>query len=430
MTIYYFADVFTVIIESFMIFMLLETFFERRIGFAVWIYAVGTGVLAILLGISNAIFSFSLLNACGMALSVFLISFMYKGSLTAKIIVSVLSILFIAVVEILVMFFVTLIFNITVEEAVHIQEYRLIGIIVSKMAALAVFNIIRVKLKGHELDIGTSYWTLFFWLFANAIVAVFLLFKMSYELKTTSMNNLSIICSFGLLFSTVFALYLYENFAKQAKMIRTQEQHEQYLKMQLKHLDEIVVQQAQLKRFKHDLPNQLVALRGYFDRGDCSGGRRHVDRLSEMFVEGSCSIDTGNVALDAIVSTKKAVAEKKNIEFVSQIQIPENINIEPVDVCAIFGNALDNAIEACDQVTDKPKTITLTIICQDRTIFCKIANTVSHPNINISNTSKQVSSNHGWGLVNLKEALSNYNSEPVIEITENEFILKFVLFTK
>lgn len=430
MTIYYCADVFTVIIEAFMIFMLLETFFERRSGFAVWIYAVGTGVLAILLGISNAIFSFSLLNACGMALSVFLISFMYKGSLTAKIIVSVLSILFIAVVEILVMFFVTLIFNITVEEAVHIQEYRLIGIMVSKMAALAVFNIIRVKLKGHELDIGTSYWTLFFWLFANAIVAVFLLFKMSYELKTTSMNNLSIICSFGLLFSTVFALYLYENFAKQAKMIRTQEQHEQYLKMQLKHLDEIVVQQAQLKRFKHDLPNQLVALRGYFDRGDCSGGRRHVDRLSEMFVEGSSSIDTGNVALDAIVSTKKAVAEKKNIEFVSQIQIPENINIEPVDVCAIFGNALDNAIEACDQVTDKPKTITLTIICQDRTIFCKIANTVSHPNINISNTSKQVSSNHGWGLVNLKEALSNYNSEPVIEITENEFILKFVLFTK
>ena len=430
MTIYYFADALTVVVEAFMIFILLETFFTKRGSFPVWTYIAGIGILTILLGISNIIFNFSLLNACGMVLSVFLVSLMYKGSLTAKMIVSVLSILFIAVVEIIVMFFITLIFNITVEEAVHIQEYRLLGIIVSKVSALAVFNIIRVKLKGHGFDTGTSYWTLFFWLFANAIVAVFLLFKMSYELKTTSMNNLSIICSFGLLFSAVFALYLYEHLAKQAEMIRTHEQHEQYLKMQLKHLDEIVVQQAQLKRFKHDLPNQLIALRGYFDRGDCSGGRRHVDQLSEMFVEGSSSIDTGNVALDAIVSTKKAVAEKKNIEFTSQIQIPENIDIEPVDVCAIFGNALDNAIEACDQVTDKPKTITLTIICQDRTIFCKIANTVSHPNINISNTSKQVSSNHGWGLVNLKEALSNYNSEPVIEITENEFILKFVLFTK
>lgn len=430
MTIYYFADALTVVVEAFMIFILLETFFTKRGSFPVWTYIAGIGILTILLGISNIIFNFSLLNACGMVLSVFLVSLMYKGSLTAKMIVSVLSILFIAVVEIIVMFFITLIFNITVEEAVHIQEYRLLGIIVSKVSALAVFNIIRVKLKGHGFDTGTSYWTLFFWLFANAIVAVFLLFKMSYELKTTSMNNLSIICSFGLLFSAVFALYLYEHLAKQAEMIRTHEQHEQYLKMQLKHLDEIVVQQAQLKSFKHDLPNQLVALRGYFDRGDCSGGRRHVDQLSEMFVEGSSSIDTGNVALDAIVSTKKAVAEKKNIEFTSQIQIPENIDIEPVDVCAIFGNALDNAIEACDQVVDKPKKITLTIICQDRTIFCKIANTVSYTNVNISNTSKQDSSNHGLGLVNLKEALSNYNSEPVIETTKNEFILKFVLFTK
>ena len=430
MTIYYFADALTVVVEAFMIFILLETFFTKRGSFPVWTYIAGIGILTILLGISNIIFNFSLLNACGMVLSVFLVSLMYKGSLTAKMIVSVLSILFIAVVEIIVIFFITLIFNIKVEEAVHIQEYRLMGIIVSKVSALAVFNIIRVKLKGHGFDTGTSYWTLFFWLFANAIVAVFLLFKMSYELKTTSMNNLSIICSFGLLFSAVFALYLYEHLAKQAEMIRTQEQHEQYLKMQLKHLDEIVVQQAQLKRFKHDLPNQLVALRGYFDRGDYAGGRKHVDRLSEMFIEGGSSIDTGNVALDAIVSTKKAVAEKKNIEFTSQIQIPENIDIEPVDVCAIFGNALDNAIEACDRVVDKPKKITLTIICQDRTIFCKIANSVSQPNVNISNTSKQDSSNHGLGLVNLKETLSNYNSEPVIETTKNEFILKFVLFTK
>lgn len=430
MTVYYFADMLTVVVEAFMIFILLETFFTKRGSFPVWTYFAGIGILAILFGISNIILNFSLLNVCGMVLSVFLISLMYKGSLTAKMIVSVLSILLIFVVEIIVMYFITLIFNITVEETVNIQEYRLLGIIVSKMAALAVFNMIRVKLKGHVIETGTSYWTFFFGLFANLIVAVFLLFRMSYELKNTSVYNLSIICSFGLLFSAMFALYLYEHISKQAEMIRTQEQHEKHLKIQLNHLDEFVVQQAQLKSFKHDLPNQLVALRGYFDRGDCSGGRRYVDRLSEIFIEDSSAIDTGNVALDAIVSTKKVVAEKKNIEFTSQIQIPENTNIEPVDVCAIFGNALDNAIEACERVVDKPKKITLTIICQNRTIFCKITNTLSHPNVNISNTSKQDSSNHGLGLVSLKKALSDYNSEPVIEITENKFILKFVLFTK
>ncbi len=148
MTIYYFADALTVVVEAFMIFILLETFFTKRGSFPVWTYIAGIGILTILLGISNIIFNFSLLNACGMVLSVFLVSLMYKGSLTAKMIVSVLSILFIAVVEIIVMFFITLIFNIKVEEAVHIQEYRLLGIIVSKVSALAVFNIIRVNISN------------------------------------------------------------------------------------------------------------------------------------------------------------------------------------------------------------------------------------------------------------------------------------------
>lgn len=430
MNIYYIADMFTVVVEAFMIFILLETFFTKRSYFPVWAYISGIGILSILIWLSNIIFNFSLLNACGMVLSVFVVSLMYKGPMTLKIIISVLSILFIAIIEIIVMFFITLVFKITAEQAVQAPEYRLLGIMVSKMAALALFNIIRVSSKGQGFEIRTSYWVLFLLLFSNAILVVFLLFKMAYELKTTSMNNLSVICSFGLLFSTVFALYLYEYLVKQSRTIRNHEQHEQYLKMQLKHLDEMVVQQAQLKRFKHDLPNQLVALRGYFDRSDYLGGCSYVDKLSEMFAESSSSIDTGNIALDAIVSTKKAVARKKNIKFTSKIQIPENIDIEPVDICAIFGNALDNAIEACEHVVNKPKKITLIIMCQDRMIFCKITNTVSHSDINISDTSKQDNRNHGFGIANIKEALSNYHSEPVIEITENEFILKFVLFTK
>lgn len=63
MSIYYFADVFTVVIEALMIFMLLETFFKRRSGFSVWMYVTGMCVLSILLGISNVIFDFDLLGS-------------------------------------------------------------------------------------------------------------------------------------------------------------------------------------------------------------------------------------------------------------------------------------------------------------------------------------------------------------------------------
>ena len=107
MNIYYFADILTVIFEAFMIFIFLETLFEERSIFPKWVYIIGVGVLSGLLLISNAVFSFNLLNAFVMALSVFIISFMYKGSAALKLIASVISILFIGVIEIIVMFFIT-----------------------------------------------------------------------------------------------------------------------------------------------------------------------------------------------------------------------------------------------------------------------------------------------------------------------------------
>ena len=61
------------------------------------------------------------------------------------------------------------------------------------------------------------------------------------------MYNLSVLCSFGLLFSTFFVLYLYEHLAEQSEIIHNQQKYEQHLKEQVKHLDEILVAQKQLK---------------------------------------------------------------------------------------------------------------------------------------------------------------------------------------
>ena len=62
------------------------------------------------------------------------------------------------------------------------------------------------------------------------------------------MYNAAILSSLGLLFSTFFALYLYEHLGRQAETIRNQQQYEQNLKMQLKNLDEILITQRQIKK--------------------------------------------------------------------------------------------------------------------------------------------------------------------------------------
>lgn len=430
MTIYTIADAMTGLIEAIVFFILLDTFSMRKTTIPSWIYGIGVIFLTALINISNMIFSSGIMNAVGMSLSCFAVSFLYNGKIPFKAVASVLTIAFIGIIEIIVLFSITAIYDITVSEAVDIPSYRLLGIIISKTLTLVLANILRVSFKKRNFHIGTSYWILFVLIFSTSIVTVFLIFKLSYDIESTYMYNLSILCSFGLLFSTFFALYLYERLAKQSETIRNQKRYEEHLKMQVKHLDEMVAAQNQLRKFKHDFSNHVIGINSYLDEKDFDGAKKYVNSLSGFIDSDKNTIITGNTPLDAIINTKKTIAESKNIEFATKIQIPPELPIDPVDISVIFGNALDNAIEACDRVNSAERIISLTLTKQNENIFCKIVNSSPEPKKSAFKTSKADKENHGFGLENIKGTLAKYNSEPNISYSNNEFTLKFIIFTE
>ena len=430
MTIYNITDILTGFAEAFMIFILYNTFCEKREYLLPWVYIVGVFALTFLINISNALFNFGIFNVIAMILLSFVMSFLYKGKVVIKAATSVLSFLIMVVIEIIVMFGVTLIYKITVAEAINNPSYRLLGTIISKSLALLLVNIIRLHFNKKSLYMGVSYWILFLLMFVSSTITIFLIFKLSYDIGGTYMYNISIICSLGLMLSTFFALYLYEHLAMQAEIIQNQKQYEYHLKEQIKHLDEIVVTQNQIKKFKHDFLNYEIGLKSYLESKDCDGAISYLNSLSDNFGNSENIIETGNAALDAILSAKKAIAESKGISFTTQIQIPQKVDIEAIDMCIIFGNAIDNAIEACEKIKDKSKKIDLTLICQDKRVFCKITNTIAERPNDIFKTSKSDTQNHGFGLDNIKTSLAKYNSEPTITQTNDEFIIKFIIFTK
>lgn len=430
MTIYTIADILTCFIEAITMFLLYETFCKKRENFSPRIYGMSVFASTALIYLSNTLFSFGILNAVGMFVAFFAVSFLFKGKLPIKILIPFLVIVLIGIMEILALFIITTIYGITVSETVDIPSYRLLGIIISKTLTLFLANILRVKFKKRNFHIGTSYWILFVLIFSTSIVTVFLIFKLSYDIESTYMYNLSILCSFGLLFSTFFALYLYERLAKQSETIRNQERYEEHLKMQVKHLDEMVAAQNQLRKFKHDFSNHVIGINSYLDEKDFDGAKKYVNSLSGFIDSDKNTIITGNTPLDAIINTKKTIAESKNIEFATKIQIPPELPIDPVDISVIFGNALDNAIEACDRVNSAERTISLTLTKQNENIFCKIVNSSPEPQKSVFKTSKADKENHGFGLENIKGTLAKYNSEPNISYSNNEFTLKFIIFTE
>ncbi len=430
MTIYHVVDIFTGVMESIMIFMLYETFLAKKANIHKGAYIAGVIVLSFIINTCNLFYNLNTLNVIIISVCFFAMSFLYAGKLSVKIIISVFGFLLMSISEVLVLFIMTLVYGATVPEIINNDVYGAVGMIVSKMLAFFFVKNIKLRSKKDSLHIDNSYWLLFLIMFISSTATIFLIFKISYDAKIDYMYNASVFCSIGLLLSTFFALHLYEHLAKQNAIIRTQQQYEQNLKMQLKHLDEILITQNQIKKFKHDFTNYTIGLQSFIDEGDIAGAKTYIKDLKDSFNPDGSVIETGNTALDAIISTKKAIAESKNIEFDTKIQIPKQMMIDPIDICVIFGNALDNSIEACERIEDGEKKISVTVMCQDKAVFCRIINTAPAKQEIEFKTSKQDKSNHGFGLENIKMALAKYNSEPTIIQSDTEFILKFVIFLK
>ena len=116
-----------------------------------------------------------------------------------------------------------------------------------------------------------------------------------------------------------------------------------------------------------------------------------------------------------------AVADGSRLDF-----------MDMMDLCSIFGNALDNAIEHVILIPDPEKRlIHLTVSAQKGFVFIKIENyceaEISKNEEDLITTTKKDSKNHGFGLKSIRTAVEKYDGSVVFEVQQNWFELKILL---
>ena len=417
--------------EALMFFLIFEAFLERRPGWGLWRYVLGVVVLGCLIMLSNHLFLYTFKNfILILVIAMIVVIVCYEGSLLVKVFVLFVETIISAVSEFAVMNIMASVLVCSTTDIVTVPVYRFMGILLSKFTALAMCNGIRVKRRMRRIDLNGTYWILYAMLLGIVSMVIFFIFRMGYELNNTYYNTFATVSAVGMTFCTIMVLYLYEKQAEQSAQLRRREQYERHLKSQVKHLDEILLKQEELRRVRHDMNNQLVAIQGYFHESDIAGGEAYIASLLQNLQTPSSRIRTGNSALDAILSTKKALAESKGITVDMEVQISDQLPLEPVDVCVIFGNALDNAIEACDRITQGEKKIRLVLVQREGKLLCRITNTALSGITNVHSTSKKDKENHGFGLVNLRESLEKYDCEPVMDYNDGFFSMKFIVYNE
>lgn len=389
--------------ESGMCFLLFEAWLERRAKMRGWMIGTVVLLLALCFGMMQGWSDDIGAKAIAMVMAAFVISLLCYQGVWYKYLLAVLS-AFAAMAG-----------------SVLISTRMVMGL------GLAVCNAVRIKCTVCTTSRDAVFWWWFVVLLAIAIILCFLLFWMSAQIIPLSFNALAVAGSVGVFFSAFTTMTLYERLAKQKKAIRRQVQRTQALNNQIKYLDEMVVKQQALRRFKHDLSNQFLVLNDYLNRKDVDGAQAYLGSLTQDFETMIPLVDTGNVALDTILTAKKTLAESKGIVFDMKVQVPVALAVAPMDVAAILGNALDNAIEACERIREGARWIELSLVQQESALLCKIVNSAPQGTLTLQ-TTKDDAINHGFGLESIKATLEKYDTMPLIEQADGRFSLSFVMY--
>lgn len=117
-----------------------------------------------------------------------------------------------------------------------------------------------------------------------------------------------------------------------------------------KQRDEVQNIYQTMRAWRHDYHNHIQSIKAMIEMGKQKELSDYLDNLEKDLDSIDIAIRTGNVGLDAILSSKVSIARKNFIDVNCTAKVPQDLKISDVHLCAIVGNLMDNAIEACEKM--------------------------------------------------------------------------------
>lgn len=183
-----------------------------------------------------------------------------------------------------------------------------------------------------------------------------------------------------------------------------------------------------LNRKYHDFKHQIAVLRA---ETDIDRKNAYLDEMEKEIKMYEAQNKTGNQVLDTILTSKSLYCESKQITLTSVVDGKLLDFMYTMDLCSIFGNALDNAIE-CEQRLEDPakRLIHLSVSAQKGFILIRVENYFEGQlqfQDHLPITTKMDKAMHGFGMKSMRHAAQKYGGTLTTSVSNNWFELKILI---
>ncbi|MBP5168075.1 MAG: GHKL domain-containing protein [Oscillospiraceae bacterium] len=375
------------------------------------------------------VFQNSLINMAGTVITYFAFSFMYELTKVKRFI-------FVPIIFILSMFseamvggMLSVATGIPVEEGRKLILFYAAGVLISKMVLISILKVIQFIVPSFGERISGYLMVPLLMLPVASFMLIYILGEFNL-LEGPSPRALMASCAMILLaFSNIGLFFLLEYQQREEKEKNRMQLMQKQTEGQIAFYRELAERQKISNKTMHDLKNQMFALSEAM-KTDSDKTREIMENISGKIFAASPMTITGIDAVDSLIFTKKQQMELHGIRYEQSVHVSPVTSFDPLDLCVLLGNLLDNAIEANEKVEPDKRYISLTITQQEMWLSITITNaaveTVRLDGKTI-HTTKAQKELHGFGLRSVNEIAAKYQGNCTFRSTDHDFTAYLIL---
>ena len=228
----------------------------------------------------------------------------------------------------------------------------------------------------------------------------------STDFSTQKLLSFLSVCLFV---STIFLFFAYSNQVKKERQAMQIQSELNRLQTEQSYYQILDQQNQELMIYAHDAKKHLAAIQALNE--DPAIGS-YVTKLSEQLKDYSRSRTSGNKLLDVMLHKYEIDCKMRGIAFEYDVKTCNLSQLEDIDLVAILGNLLDNAVTAAEQSTEK--YISLSTVYRNRYSVIIVSNSCDKPPKQSGNrliSTKSGAGLHGFGVKSVAKSIQKYDGD-------------------
>lgn len=226
----------------------------------------------------------------------------------------------------------------------------------------------------------------------------------------------------------VVALFAFDEFCYAMRLDSDVRVMQGLLDRQYEQYQNFKVNNEQMRQISHDIKHLIAYIRS---TSSTQKYEKELQNMEEAVAVYESQYNTGNSVLDVVLGSKKMMCRSNQITMECYADAREMTFIDPIHICTIFGNALDNAIEyECRILEIEKRLIKVNMSTENHFLMIRISNYCEDLILNSSEDPKTTKSNpemHGFGIKGIRLTVEQYNGHMNIKQENNWFIVSMLI---